>query len=172
MKSHLLRSAARTLAIFLIQTTLSLSTAQASENVAWSELSQKIERDDARSAMPEDHQYRVRTKDGKTHTGHAFILSPSGVRVDVTGPPILREQVTEITVRRTKSLLHEIFAPAGAVVGGAVCGASDGYCFPSPVMVILVLPVALAITAAAAPITLSIHGIRKLLSGKTYKVAP
>ena len=172
MKSSLIRSFSRALAALLIPAMLSVSPAQAAGFIRWSELGQRIRQDETKSSDSEDHLYRVKTKDGKTYTGHTFRFSPANVQVDPAGPTIPREQVTEVDVRRTKSLWDTVVAPAGAVVGGAICPTSDGYCFPSAPVVIVLLPAAVAITAAAAPFTLPIYGIRKLLPGKKYKIAP
>jgi hypothetical protein len=156
----------RLVAALLVPAMLSLSMAQAAEPVQWNDLPKKIGRGKMRSDGREDRQYRVVTKDGLVHTGYALTFSPVGVKVSLSEPSIPREQVAEIRIHRNGQLSDALDAPAVRVLE-PICRNDDlGFC------VLPLIPLAIGIMAASAPIVLPIQGIKRLLPDKVIKVAP
>jgi len=171
MKTNTCRSASKLIALSLVTSVLSFSTAQAAEAVQWSDLQKKIGRGKIRSDKREDRQYRVVTKDGLIHVGHRLIFSPTGVRLTDPGPAIPREQVVEIRIHRDGRLKDALLAPGAVLFSGV--DSDKPLCIISTILLAPVLaPVALGVTAAAAPVVLPVEGIRRLLPDKVVRVAP
>jgi hypothetical protein len=160
----------RIAAALLVPAMLSLSMAQAAEPVQWKDLPKKIGRSRMRSDGRQDHQYRVVTKDGLVHAGYSLAFSPRDVKVSPSEPSIPREQVTEIRIHRDPLLSDVLKAPAARVFD-PLCH-SEVSCFILGPFVLPLIPVAIGITAGAAPIVLPIEGIKRLLPDKVIKVAP
>jgi hypothetical protein len=160
----------RITAALLVPAMLSLSMAQAAQPVPWDDLPKNIGRGKMRSDGREDRQYRVVTKDGLVHAGYALTFSPVGVKVSPLEPSIPREQVREIRIHRDQLLSDALKAPAARVFD-PLCH-SEVSCFILGPFVLPLIPVAIGITAGAAPIVLPIEGIKRLLPDKVIKVAP
>jgi hypothetical protein len=163
------------MASVLVPAMLSLSTAQAADAVQWIDLPKKIGKGKMRTDGREDRQYRVVTKDGQIYAGYRLLFGPASVRLSDSGPQIPREKVTEIQIHRDGRLRDALFAPGGeamALILKPVCGGDLDYCLPLLLFVPLLAPVALGVSAAAAPIVLPIQGIKRLLPDKVIKVAP
>jgi hypothetical protein len=159
----------RLVAALLVPAMLSLSMAQAAQPVQWNDLRKKIGWGKIRSDGRVDRQYRVVTKDGLIHTGYELTFSPIDVTVSPSGSSIPREQVTEIRVHRNGRLADALLAPGGKVFD-PLCH-SDVLCSLASPFVLPLMPVAIGITVGAAPIVLSIEGIKRLLPDKVIKVA-
>ncbi|HEV8040423.1 MAG TPA: hypothetical protein VGP62_16260 [Bryobacteraceae bacterium] len=144
---------------------LSLSMAHTAELVQWIDLPKKVGHGKMRSDGREDRQYRVVTKDAVIHAGYELVFSPRGVNV-VSGPFIPREEVTEIRIHRDGRFSDALWAPGGAIASGLCRNDDLGFC-----LVLLGLPVDFGVSLAAAPITLPIEGIKRLLPDKVIKVA-
>jgi hypothetical protein len=143
----------------------------AADSVQWSDLPQKIGHGKMRSDGYEDREYRVVTRDGAVHKGNQLIFGPAGVKVKRWGEWIPREQVTEIRIHREAGLSQALWAP-GEAIENRLCGDDDlGFCYLNPIA-LLSLPVAFGLSVAAAPITLPIAGIRRMLPDKVFRVAP
>jgi hypothetical protein len=160
----------RLVVTLLVPAMLSLSTAQAAQPVQWNDLPKKIGRGKMRSDGRENRQYRVVTKDGSIHIGYALTFSATNVKLAASEPAIQRELVTEIRIHRAGRLTDALEAPAASVFD-PLCH-SDVSCFLLGPFVLPLIPVAIGITAAAAPIVLPIEGIKRLLPDKVIKVAP
>jgi hypothetical protein len=135
---------------------------QAAELVQWGDLPKKIGHGKMR-------QYRVVLKDGLTYAGYELIFSRIGVKVVPSGPLVPREQVTEIRIHRDRNLWDGVRAPAVAILD-PLCS-NDELCLLNPIT-LLAIPVAFGLSVAAAPITLPIEGIKRLLPDRVLKVAP
>jgi hypothetical protein len=171
MKANKRRFLCRPIALSLVLSVLSFSTAQAAEGVRWVDLPKKIGRGKIRSDDREDRQYRVVTKDGLTQVGHKLIFSPTDVRLTDSGPSIPREQVVEIRIHRDRRISDALLAPGSAVFLAAV-GKDEYWIFSWRVLLVPVLvPVTLGVVAAAAPVSLSVEAIRRRLPDKVVRVA-
>jgi hypothetical protein len=144
----------------------------AAEPVQWSDLPKKIGHGKMRSDGREDREYRVVTKDGAIHKGHAFIFSSVGVKVEASGPFIPREQVAEIRIHRDRKLRDALIAPTSLILTPIV-GSDDGFqlliTWP---LLIPGIPLAFGVNAAAIPLILPTEGIRRLLPDEVFEVAP
>ena len=136
---------------------LSTSTLFAADAVQWDDLQKQVK--------GRDNTYTVVTKSGGTYKGRDLIFGPTDVKFADSGPSIARDQVTEIWIRHDKRWAETIGAPADAILP------HDGELLLTP-LVIPLIPVMLGITAASAPVTLAIEGIRRLLPATVIKVAP
>ena len=152
----------------LISTTLSLTTAVARDAVPWTDLPKKIGHGKMRTDEREDRQYRVVMKDGSTHFGYKIIFSSNGVRLDTSGPELPRDQIVEIGIHRDGLLTDEIFTPARKFMPAA----RDDYDIRPLLLMPVLLPFLLGVTAATAPVVLPIQGVKRLLPDKVIKVAP
>ncbi len=171
MKVNVLYPQSRIIGCLLVTTILSWSSAQAAEAIRWVDLPKAIGHGKVRSDNREDRQYRVVTKAGRTYAGRELYFSPHVVSVAPSGLAILREQVAEIRIRSDDRRWKDALVAPGGAVFDSICSGGDSYCFPvGPVL--LLFPVAIAATALAAPFTLSIEGIRRLLPDRVVKVAP
>jgi len=153
----------------LVPALLSLSMVQAAEPVQWNDLPKKIGQGTVRSDGHQDRQYRVVTKDGLVHVGYALTFSPVDVKVSPSEESIPREQVAEIRIHRNVRLSDALKAPAGKVFDSAFQGPARLFLSP---FVLPLIPVAIGMTAAAAPIVLPIEGIKRRRPDKVVKVAP
>lgn len=171
MKANKRRFICRSTALSLVLSVLSMSTAQAAEGVRWVDLPKKIGRSKMRSDGREDREYRVVTKDGLVHVGHRLTFSPTGVRPTDPGPAIPREQVVEIRIRRDGRLKDALLAP-GAVLFSGLDSDHPLLFIGTFLLAPVLLPVALGVTAAAAPVVLPVEGIRRLLPDKVVRVVP
>jgi hypothetical protein len=84
---------------------------------------------------------------------------------------IPREQVAEIRIHRDAKLSDALMKPGGMVFD-PLCGGGDGFCLLIGPFVLLLIPVAIGITAAAAPFVLPIEGVKRLLPDRVIKVTP
>jgi hypothetical protein len=160
--------ASGTITSFLVPAMLSLSTAQAADPVQWTDLSKKIGHGKIRSDNREDRQYRVITKDGLTYTGYKLLFNPRDVSLSESGPTIPREQVKEIRIHHDGRFRDALVAPAGAMLRPFFCD----YCLSGIFLAPAIIPVAFGATAVAAPVTLPIEGIKRLLPDRVVNVAP
>ena len=141
----------------VLTATLSVSTMQGADAVQWEDLPKKIGHG--------SHRYRVVTKDGQTYTAHELLFSPTGVGLSNAGPFVPREKVTEIRIHRFREPLSQtLVAPIGAVIGHDVVSYN-------PLEDLFLVPASFVFTAAAAPIVLATHGVKRLLPDKVIKVA-
>jgi hypothetical protein len=159
------------IASLLVPAILSLSTAGAADPVPWADLAKTVGHGKMRSDEREDREYRVATKAGISYVGHQIFIGPNGVSFAPSGPMIPREQVAEIRIHRDALLWDALKRPGGAVFD-PLCGGGGGYCFLVGPFVLLLIPVAIGITAAAAPFVLPIEGIKRLLPDRVIKVTP
>jgi len=163
---------AKPIALTLVLTLFSFSTVQASGDVRWTDLPKKIGRGKVRSDGREDRQYRVVTKDGLVHAGHKLIFSPNGVRLSDSSATIQREQVAEITVHRDARLRDALVAPGSALFTLGV-GHDEYWLFSWRALLLPVLiPATLVVMAAAAPVVLPVHAVKRHLPDKVIRVAP
>jgi hypothetical protein len=160
----------RVTALSLVLALLSFSSAQAAEAARWVDLPKKIGRGKMRWDHREDRQYRVVTKDGQTHVGRKLIFSPTDVRLWESGASIPREQVVEIRMHRDALLSDALLAPARALFSGS--GGGGGYDWGFDPWQLQLLPVALAVVAAAAPLVLPVEAVKRRLPDKVIRVAP
>lgn len=165
MKPNARHFASRITAGFLVPAILSMPLAQAAEGVAWTDLPKQIGKGKLRSDGREDRDYHVVTKAGVTYSGHQLLFGPDEVRLNEAGPAIPREQVTEIRYRSNERVSDALVAPAGAFVSG------DPSIVFGP-LGLIVMPILAGVTAAAAPVVLSVQGVKWLLPDTVVKVAP
>lgn len=165
MKPSTRQFASRIIAGFLVPAILSIPLAQAAEGVAWTNLPKQIGKGKMRSDGREAREYHLVTKSGITYSGHELLFGPDDVRLSETGPAIPREQVTEIRYRSDERVSDALFAPAGAFVSG------DPGIVSGP-LGLVVVPILAGVTAAAAPVVLSVQGVKWLLPDTVVKVAP
>jgi hypothetical protein len=155
---------------------LGLTTLQAATEVQWLDLQSKIGHGKKGPDGREDRQYRVVTKDAHTHVGYKIIFTSADVRVADTDPAIPREQVKEIRVRRAVSFWDALFGPAAAFFSASGAfdnGGGGSWDFGiDPVQIIFLLPVALAVTAVAAPFALPSDAVKRFRPDKVFRVAP
>lgn len=148
--------ASRIAAILLLAPIFSISTLQAADTVAWSDLPREV--------GSQDREYSVLTKAGDTFRGRRLVFGPLGVRVTELGPWIPREQVTEVRIPRYKFWKDALSAPAGVLAGAAI--------FPNAaVLAVMAIPM-VGITAASAPVVVVVEGVKRLLPARVIKVAP
>jgi hypothetical protein len=172
MKTNKRRFLCSPIALSLVLSVLSFSTAQAAEGVRWVDLPKKIGRGKIRWDDREDRQYRVVTKDGLTHVGRPIIFSPNDVWLGESGPTMPREQVVEIRIHRDALLSDALLAPGRALFSSVDGGGGGGYDFGIGPWELLLLPVVYGVVGAAAPVTLSVEAIRRRLPDKVVRVAP
>jgi hypothetical protein len=167
MKTH-----SRLIALSLVLALLSLSSVQATESVRWTDLPKKIGRGKVRSDGRGDRQYRVITKDGLTHVGYKLMFGPNDVRLTDSGPSIPREKVVEIRIHRDGRLSDALRAPGGAVASGLIGRDEAWYITWKALLLPVLVPVALGVDAAAAPVVIPVHAIKRRLPDKVIRVAP
>ena len=153
----------RIIAGFLIPAALFVPTVRGEETVAWADLPKRL-------GNHENRQCRVVTKDGAAHVGDQLAFGPTDVKLYPSGLSIPREAVKEVRLHRYGPLGDAIRRPGGVVLqmdcGGFPCSLTAVLLLP------LTIPVALGVTAAAAPVVLPIEGVKRLLPDKVIKVAP
>jgi hypothetical protein len=154
----------------LVPAILSLSTASAADPVLWTELAKTVGHGKMRSDGREDREYRVVTRAGIGYVGHQIYVGPHAVSLGPAGPVVPREQVAEIRIHRDALLWDSLTTPGGKVFD-PICSGGD-FCFLVSPIVFLLIPVAIGITAAAAPFVLPIEGLKRLLPDRVIKVTP
>jgi hypothetical protein len=162
---------ANCIASLLVPAILSLSTASAADPVPWADLAKTLGHGKMRSDGREDREYRVVTKAGIGYVGDQIYIGPNGVSFAPSGPMVPREQVAEIRIHRDALLWDALKTPGGKVFD-PLCSGGGGLCLLIGPFVILLIPVAIGITAAAAPFVLPIEGVKRLLPDRAIKVAP
>jgi hypothetical protein len=167
MKTDCARFALRSFAVLL-----SLSTAWAGEPVPWADLAKTVGHGKMRSDGREDREYRVVTKAGTGYVGHQIYIGPSGLSFAPSGAMIPRDQVAEIRIHREALLWDALKKPGGEVFDPLCSGGGGDLCLLIGPFVLLLIPVAIGITAAAAPFVLPIEGIKRLLPDRVIKVTP
>jgi hypothetical protein len=140
----------------LLPAIFSVSTLQAAEMIAWSDLPREV--------GSQDREYSVVTRAGDTFRGRSLVFSPLGVRVTESGPWIPRGQVTEVRIPRYRLWKDALSAPAGILAGAAI--------FPNAAALAIVAIPMVGITAASAPVVVVVEGVKRLLPAKVIKVAP
>jgi hypothetical protein len=163
---------ANCIASLLVPAILSLSTASAADPVPWADLAKTVGHGKMRSDGREDREYRVVTTAGISYVGHQIYIGPNGVSFAPSGPLIPREQVAEIRIHRDVKLSDALKKPGGMVFDPLCSGRDGGLCLLIGPFVLLLIPVAIGITAAAAPFVLSIEGVKRLLPDRVIKVTP
>ena len=167
MKANSRHFASRSIAVLL-----SLSAAWAADPVPWADLAKIIGHGKMRSDGREDREYRVVMKSGISHVGHQLFIGRNGLSFAPSGAIIPREQVAEIRIHREALLWDALKKPGGTVFDPLCSGGGGVLCLLIGPFVLLLIPVAIGITAAAAPIVLPIEGIKRLLPDRVIKVTP
>jgi len=163
--------ASGTIAGWLVPAILSLSAAHAANTILWDDVPKKLGHGKMRSDGREDRQYLVVTKDGQAHVGYKLIFRANEITLGDGGQSYSRDQVKEIHIRHDGRWSDALLAPASAPFRNDQTGIGAAIWLCTPLALIGV-PVLLGITAAAAPIVLSIHVIKKTLPDRVIQIAP
>jgi len=170
MNTNTRRLTSRIAAGLLVPAMLSVSTAQAAEAVPWDELPKKLELNRIHGKRP-NRQYHVVTTDGKTYADYGLVFSPTDVKLMYAGSSIPREQVKEIRISRHGRFWDAFFVPADALL--TRIGGEDAFVLLLiPPISLVMVPLSVGLTAAAAPIVLPTEGIKRLLPDNVIQVAP
>ena len=170
MKMTAWRSTRRIIAACLVQATFSFATARA-ETVPWADLPAKLGLDKTPPYNLHGRHYSVGTKDGSIQAGGELLFGPKGVQLTDAGPTIPREQVSEIRIRRHRAWLDALGAPGIRFVNGIIFKTctNEEYCI---LLVLALIPVAVGVSAAAAPVVLPVEAVKTLLPDRVIQVAP
>lgn len=170
MNTNTSRLASRIAVGLLVPAMLSVSIAQAAEAVAWDELPQKLELNRIHGKRP-NRRYHVVTTAGKTYADYGLVFSPTDVKLPYAGSSIPREQVKEIRISRHGRFWDAFFVPADGLL--THIGGDEGWILlVVPPTSLVMVPLSVGLTAAAAPIVLPTEGIKRLLPDKVIQVAP
>jgi hypothetical protein len=155
-------NASKLIVRLLLPAVLSICTMHAAE-VRLSDLPKKIGQGKLDNRDREDREYTVITKTGAIYRDRRLIFSPVNVELS-SGPIIPLGELAKIRVKHHKEWLYAIGAP-----GLAMCGNGDILLTP---LAIPLVPFLLVVTAATAPVTISVEAVKRLLPGKVIKVRP
>ena len=169
MKMTAWRSTRRIIAACLVQATFSFATARA-EAVPWANLPARLGLDKP-PYNSHGRQYSVVTRTGAIHNGGELFFGPQGLQLLDAGPTIPREQVSEIRIRRHRAWLDALGAPGIRFVNGIIFKTctNEEYCI---LLVLALIPVAVGVSAAAAPVVLPVEAVKTLLPDRVIQVAP
>jgi hypothetical protein len=154
-------SAPKLIVGLLLPAVLSICTMHAAE-VRLSDLPKKIGQGELDNQGREDREYTIITKTGTTYRDRGLIFTPDKVQLS-SALMIPLGELAKIHIKHHKEWSDAIAAP-----GLAMCGDGDSL-FTPPVIPLLAM---LVVTAATAPVTISVEAVKRLLPAKVIKVKP